>query len=221
MRPANSIICDVAGSSPPTQRISFTHLIQAQPYQPGTTRRTGAPWSGVIAAPFMRVARKAPVEVMAARGSIQLAPGCDRSDAREVSSMPEMSTPVASAGGGSAASTSASGTPSHSTALIRPKFCGLLLPAHSMRWAPCGRAFAASAAAVTEDAGAVASRRSAICQRAGSWSSPGGTAVRTNMSRAEVTMRPGARVVRSVKSRASRPDPPSIWPSGVSTAPGP
>ena len=35
-------------------RISVSHLIDAVPPQPGTTRRTGAPWSAVSALPFIR-----------------------------------------------------------------------------------------------------------------------------------------------------------------------
>jgi len=43
VRAANSCICGVAGASSATRSMRSTHLMQAQPYQPGTIRRTGEP----------------------------------------------------------------------------------------------------------------------------------------------------------------------------------
>ena len=154
VRKANSSIWVVAGTSALVQRMSFTHLIQEQPYHPGTTNRTGAPCSAVSGWPFMRTARKGAVRAIWSSDNTQLAPGKERPEADASWSMPAMTTAVASAGFGTWSSTRLSGTPSHATALISPKFCGLALPAHSIRCTPIGRASAASAAAVSAIGGA-------------------------------------------------------------------
>src|ERR1700675_1205172 len=77
---AYSCICEVAATASSTKLISFTHLMQVHPYHPGTTRRTGAPWSLVSALPFISVARNARAFVNSSTVNTQLAPGTELTD---------------------------------------------------------------------------------------------------------------------------------------------
>ena len=74
-----------------------THLMQLQPYQPGTMRRTGKPWSRVSGAPFMRTASIACCS--SSRVKIQLAPATDVRHVPVSSSTPETRTRDAPADG--------------------------------------------------------------------------------------------------------------------------
>src|SRR5260370_11995481 len=60
--------------------MAFTHLMHVHPYQPGATRRTGAPWSLVKGRPFISVARKAFADWSSSNVKIQSAPGIDVAD---------------------------------------------------------------------------------------------------------------------------------------------
>src|SRR5579859_4825019 len=77
---AYSCICEVAAVISSANVISFTHLMQVHPYQPGTTKRTGAPWSRVSGVPFISVAKKAPAFVSSSEVKTQLAPGTELAD---------------------------------------------------------------------------------------------------------------------------------------------
>ena len=54
--------------------------MHAQPYHPGTTSRSGNPWSSARASPFIPVTSHGPSSVSISRGNTQLAPGRDRVD---------------------------------------------------------------------------------------------------------------------------------------------
>ena len=92
--------------------------MQEQPYQPGTTRRTGKPWWRGSGAPFMRTASSA--RCRSSREKIQLAPGTDVTGRDPSSSTPLTSTRYEPAAGRTRSSTAPRGTPSHSAALISP-----------------------------------------------------------------------------------------------------
>ena len=83
-------------------------------------------------------------------GITQLAPAVEPAEEGASGSTPLTSTAVAPRSRSSRESTSVSGTPSHSATLIKPKFAGLLLPAHSNRCAPIGRADFSSSSAVSD-----------------------------------------------------------------------
>src|SRR5580704_13959540 len=77
---AYSCICEVAVAESSVKVISSTHLMQVHPYHPGTTRRTGDPWSLVSGLPFISVARNAPAFRSSSVVNTQLAPGIELAD---------------------------------------------------------------------------------------------------------------------------------------------
>src|SRR5260370_26332593 len=72
--------------------MAFTHLMHVHPYQPGATRRTGAPWSLVKGRPFISVARKTFADWSSSNVKTQSAPGIDVADFIGYWSKPETIT---------------------------------------------------------------------------------------------------------------------------------
>src|SRR5262249_28449272 len=120
-----------------------------QPYQPGTTSRSGAPWLGGKEAPFMRTARNALLRSRSAREKIQLAPGTDVRDDPLKSSTPDTSTNSADCAGAARSMSDIRGTPSQSAALMSPYAAAAVLPAHSIKWIPAGTARASTCLTVS------------------------------------------------------------------------
>src|SRR5438477_12688402 len=77
VRPAYSSICEVDSAESSTNEIWFTHLMQVQPYQPGTTRRTGPPCSRERGGESICVARTAWELKRSASLKMQHAPGAE------------------------------------------------------------------------------------------------------------------------------------------------
>ena len=126
----------------------MTHLMQTQPYQPGTTRRAGKPWSRGSGPSFMPVARKAPARSRSSREKIQLAPGTDVCVRCRSSSNPATRTSDVADAAPAWSSSVLIGTPDHRAALISPKFAGSELPEHSITCVPAGVERAARSAGV-------------------------------------------------------------------------
>src|SRR5262245_23723737 len=95
VRPAYSLICEVAFAPSSTNVIRSTHLMHVHPYHPGTTSRMGAPWSGDNGFPFSFVARNAPALASSSNVKIQLAPSTDVADRSLYLSKPLTITRVA------------------------------------------------------------------------------------------------------------------------------
>src|SRR5262245_52137040 len=95
VRDAYSCMWLVAGAVSSTNWISLTHFTQVQPYQRGTSSRTGKPWSSGSGAPFICVARNAPKSASCWKVKIQLAPGTEFPGGDVYMSNPDTSTRVA------------------------------------------------------------------------------------------------------------------------------
>ena len=102
----------------------------------------------------------------------------NRRGRRRSGSTPLTRTAVAWGDGRNVSTTSSSGTPSHSATLMRPKLAGLLLPEHSSRCAPSGRARRMTSSSGTVDGLA---RRPDVLMVHGPWcaATAGGHSVRT------------------------------------------
>src|SRR5277367_2008961 len=133
---AYSRIWEVASTSSFTKVRLFTHLMQAQPYHPGTTSRTGAPWSRVSGWPFISVARNAPAACNSSRRKIQLAPGTDVIVGLAYSSKPETSTRDAPDLSFARLRMVEIGTPVQLATLINPKCVTRTFPEHSIKCWP-------------------------------------------------------------------------------------
>src|ERR1700724_838449 len=112
--------------------------MHVHPYHPGTTKRTGAPWSRVSGWPFISVARKALAVCSSSRENIQLAPGTELADVVSYSSNPEIITWVAWGFTLAFSRTEVNAMPPHRAALSIPNRAKPRLPAHSITWIPIG-----------------------------------------------------------------------------------